>query len=75
MNHLYITSDTPKCKRKEVKTLLVRRNHQVVLSCVMDADPLSDIRFRWTFNTSDIEKKVKVKTVRKMYYKFFQFKG
>ena len=61
MNHLYIISDTPKCKSKEGKTLVVKRNHQVVLSCDMDADPLSDIRFRWTFNTSDTKKIVKVK--------------
>ena len=55
LNHPDIFSDSPKCKHKAKKILVVRRNQQVVLTCDMDADPLSQINFRWTFNTSNPE--------------------
>ena len=67
LNHLYIISHSPKCRNKDDMILVVKKGQQAVLSCDMDADPLSDIKFRWTFNASDVERFVEVSLIQRMY--------
>ena len=60
LNYFNKISDTPKCRHKDDLVLVAKKGQQAVLSCDMDADLLSDIKFRWTFNASDVERFVEV---------------
>ena len=66
LNYLYIISDSPKCRHKDDMVLVVKKGQQAVLSCNMDAHPLSNIKFRWTFNASDVERFVEVSLIQWM---------
>ena len=50
----------PVCKEKEHLIFESSKHEPVVFSCEMDANPLSDINFKWTFNNSERFIQIKV---------------
>ena len=50
----------PVCKEKEQLIFDSSKDQPVAFSCVMDANPASDINFKWTFNNSERFIQIKV---------------
>ena len=57
---LIIFSDTPVCKEKEKLIFVSSKHEPVMFPCKMDANPVSDLHFKWTFNNSENFLKIQV---------------
>ena len=56
----YIILDLPVCKTNQETILMVKRNQLAVISCEMDANPTFNMKFSWTFNTTNFSSSLKV---------------
>ena len=56
----FIILDLPVCKTNQETILVVKRNQLAVLSCEMDANPIFNMKFSWTFNTTNFSSNLKV---------------
>ena len=55
-------SDSPSCKEKDKLIVNTLKNHPVVFSCDMEANPANNMNFKWTLNNSEHNVELEVLT-------------